>query len=244
MGEENRFFRALNRINAILFLLTLSTVLLLALWGGYLLFASSARHHREYARDTPPDKQPLLFGGTLSSIDTPYTVLDGTGEAFLVLHRDVPYKPVALSSGGSGGDEIQVNLLIVDLASGRSRWMFRGTKRCIAASAMMHAKNPDAVPAGAPNPVTAVLLAVAEHDNNGNGVVDCGDGQSLYLYRPGAAEAVPLMPATFINSIHQTADGQMLVTYSKGDGDRVAIFETSGFHRISDESLPFPPPER
>jgi len=241
MGEESGFFRVLGRINAVLFTLTVSVVLLIALVAGYTMFAGTRQAYRETAAQNPQTDETLEFGGTLSAIEDPYTTLDGTGEAMLVLHTDVQ-NPYRTFSSGRASTETDVNVLVLDLASGRSHWMFRGTKRCIGEFATVRAKSPDTVPQGAPNPVTAVLLGVAGRDSNGDGNAVCRDDQSLYLYRPGGGVAKLLLAAKSISAIHQTADDRVLVNYYDSRTLHVRIYSTPDFRTVSDEIIASTPP--
>ncbi len=235
MEEKNRFFRFLNRMNSIL--LALAGLAILFFIGGNLFFWPRYFEHPAAGLVHVEQADPNVsytFGSGLSTLDaTTISLLDGTSEAVMVLERDRNDRYGSFSSEGRGPSE-DVNVLIVNAATGRSHWLFHGVKQSIGGSYPVH---PAAAAAGATPAVIALLLAVATADTNHDNRIDRRDDESLYLYRPGMDRAVKLLAAKGISNVVQTGPEQVLVTYYDGKTDRLAIFSTADFKPIAQNAI-------
>jgi hypothetical protein len=246
MADDNRFFRWLRRINALLFFMGAAGFIVLA--GGSalsILFERQAVFREEPATvEAKSGGETYAFGGTVglpiaSTGAAALTHLDGTDEGIMVLQRGGP-RVYGLDSG-SRLDANDVNYLVVDLKTLKTRWLFRGVKRDIADAVTVREIVP--VPKDGPDRTTALLMPVAEADTNGDGKIDRADRHALYAYRVGSAGAVKLFDAQSISGIEQLDGDRVEVTYSDGKSDRAALLSAKDFHTIADTMLSALPPK-
>jgi hypothetical protein len=245
MADDNRFFGWLGRINAILFFLGAAGVIVLG--GGSVLSVlieqRGVSHVEPATVETKSGGETYAFGGMvggpIASIGAPtLTHIDGTDEGIMVLQRGGP-RLYGLDSG-SRLEANDVNYLVVDLKTMKTRWLFRGVKRDIAYAADIREIIP--VPKDAPDRTTALLMPVAEADTNGDGKIDRADRHALYAYRVGSASAVRLFDAQTISEIQQLDADRVEVTYYDGKSDRAALLSVKDFHTIADTALSALPP--
>ena len=233
MADDNRFFRWLGRINSMLFFLAVLGVLI----AIFTMFAGEVPHGPPLAAQTKSGEDTYSFGGGLAEAANMsiLTHLDGTEEGIVVLQRTARGNPYGLSSGGRSYDSGTVNLLSLDLKTMKSRWLFAGVKRDIAGVYQVRALVP--VPQNATDPVTALLMDVADADTDGDGKVTSSDHHALYVYRLGGAEPVKLADAWSITGVQQLDAERIAVTYYDGKIDHALLLSARDFHTIADAPL-------
>jgi hypothetical protein len=236
MADDNRFFRLLGRVNAVLFFLACCAVLLavgIMFAGEPLLRPSGA----PYAAVETAGGDTYEFGGNLN-LDSDFstlTRLEGTEEGFLVLQRDSGGYKHRVSLSRDRGETDNVDVLLFDLRTMQSRWMFRGTGQDIQRAYRIREVFP--APEKGVDPVTALLMPVAAKDTNGDGKINSNDAHALYLYRPGTARAVKLLDAVLVNDVEQIDSGRVLVLYSDGKADHAAMLSAKDFSVIAQAAV-------
>jgi hypothetical protein len=234
MTDDNSFFRWLGRINSILFFLVVAGAgLLIGANAGLDIFIP--QHNDAHAVVETASGDTYDFGGSLNvkeDYSSAMTRLEGTQEGFMVLQR--------ASRGGSLGSRggygtANVNVLLFDLRTMQSHWMFEGTRQDIERAYAVHAVVP--VPNDGADPVTALLMPVATRDTNGDGKIDRNDADSLYVHRPGSAGAVKLLDAVSVNTIEQIDSDRVLVTYYDGKIDHAAMLSAKDFSIIASAAI-------
>jgi len=236
MGDDNAFFRWLGRINAMLFFIAAACVIVLM--GGNALMWGPMSRDTPTAAEVKSGDDTYTFGGTIGgpSIVTgapSITHLDGTDEGVMVLQRGES-RAYGLSSAAryEGGD---VNLLLVDLKTMKTRWLFEGVKHDI--GQILEVRSSVPLPQNSADPVTALLMPVAAADTNGDGKVTRADGDALYLYRVGSAKAVKLFDAKAISGMEQIDSERIAITYYDGKTDHAALLSAKDFRTIADTAL-------
>jgi hypothetical protein len=233
MADDNRFFRWLGRINSLLFFLAILGVLA----AVFVMFAGEVPHGPPLTAQTKSGGDTYSLGGALG--DAVYssllTHLDGTDEGIVILRRDGRGNPYALSSGSRLYEGGTVNLLSVDLKTMKNRWLFRGVKRDIAGVFQIREAVP--VPQNAVDPVTALLMDVADADTNGDGKVTSSDHHALYVYRLGGSEPVKLVDAWSVSNVQQLDGERIAVTYYDGKIDHALLLSARDFRTIADAPL-------
>jgi len=235
MAEDNRFFRWLGRINAILFFLVVTGIALLI--GANIGLDFVLPHYETHAVVETASGDTLEFGGNLTlgeDYSSAMTRLEGTQEGVMVLQRVDPSRG-SLSSSGRYGATANVNVLLFDLGTMKNHWMFRGTRQDIERAYAIRAVVP--APKDGIDPVTAILMPVATKDTNGDGKIDRNDADSLYLHRPGSAGAVKLFDAVSVTTIDQLDSGRVLVTYDDGKTEHAAMLSTKDFSIIASATI-------
>lgn len=237
MADDNRFFRWLWRINSILFFLGASTVV--ALIGiPELLRTTMPREAPATAQATDEGYTYEFNAGGLgdATYSTLLTHLAGTDEAIAVLQGSTRGGgSYGLSSRGRSYEISTVNLLSVDLKTMKNRWLFPGVKRDIQSVYQVRATAP--VPQNASDPVTALLMDVADADTNGDGKITASDRHSLFVYRPGSARPVKLVDAWSISGVQQLDGERIAVTYYDGKTDHAVLLSAKDFQVVADTVL-------
>jgi len=236
MADDNRFFRWLGRINSLLFFLGVVGLLLFV--GGSALMWRTVSREEPVAAITKSGGETYAFGGSIGaptpSLGGPeITRLEGTDEGVMVLQRGGPR-----ASGldrVSGYDANDVNYLLVDLRTMKTRWLFDGVKRDIGYAFQVRETVP--APQNSPDPVTALLMPVAEADTNGDGKINGTDHHALYLYRVDSAGPVRLLDSHSISGIEQLDGERVVVSYYDGESDHAALLSAKDFHMIADTRL-------
>jgi hypothetical protein len=221
--EENRFFKWLGRANAII-LFFAGIAILVALVGYNILPAWRGSAEPNPSAAAGPSQRELhyMVGElplAISSSDL--TLFDNTNEGMMVL-----------TSRSFG--ETNVNILIVNLETMKSRWMFPGNRRSIGS---VHVIN-STFPKTASNRVVGLVIPVASSDTDKDGEITNGDEETLYLYRPGSgSDPVPLLTAKSAN-VQQLSSERMMVLYNAGrDDDRMALYSIPEFKRLAGNPL-------
>lgn len=236
MADDNRFFRWLWRVNSILFFL--GVLGLMALVGIPALSWFTETHEAPATAQTAKGGDTYEFN-TTGLGDAAYsallTHLDGTEEGVAVLQRVGPGGSYSLGSRRQGYESSTVNLLSVDLKTLKNRWLFSGVKRDIQSVYRIHASVP--VPQNGSDPVTALLMDVADADTNGDGKVTDADRHSLYVYRAGSAAPVKLVDAWWVSGVEQLDGERVVVTYYDGKVDHAVLLSAKDFHVVADTIL-------
>ncbi|HEX4862225.1 MAG TPA: hypothetical protein VFV07_13390 [Rhizomicrobium sp.] len=235
MADDNRFFRWLGRINSLLFFLG-AAGLIAAVGIPALVWATMPRE-TPVSAETKSGEDTYSFGGALSeSVNSSLlTHLDGTDEGIIVLQRDTRRGSYGLSSDSRSYEESMVNLLSVDLKTMKNRWVFHGVKRDI--TDVYRVRETVPVPQDATDPVTALLMDVAEADTNGDGKITSADHHSLYVYRLGGTEPTKLIDAWSVSNVQQFDGERIAVTYYDGKIDHALLLSARDFHTIADAPL-------
>lgn len=255
MTDNIGFFRWVWRFNA----LALACVALLAAAGiGYQAWRSF--HHSDYdkpAGEFTPVPRVAEQNATYRIEDAPYgfgnlvLTAGSSRERLLSLRRwegspqsyglaDV-VAPRAMNVIVGGMDA--VNLLIMDVDTGKSRWMFSGYKRRVMSGEPLYATEPSlAVLMGntevvAPAAVGVVLRVVddfSEDDPKANEKRPV----SLYYYRTGMTKPSKFLTATLVVSTRQIGADKYQVVYERGPAAYAATYSVADFKLLSQEPLP------
>lgn len=254
MSDQNRFFRFLWRVNA-----------LLVLFAGITLGVVIARHYIEvfqlekYVPPVPalgsaepvPEAKPFYYLAALEPNQAFYatyvpgqnrrpwlSATDSDSERLLALMRndgalplpngtiDINYVPKAVE---------QVNFLAVDGATGESHWLLSGFKHAITKYEVLTDTPKDPANAAV---MTAVVMQVVEADTNKDGVLDYADKQTLYVYHPGEKTAAKLFSADAIVDQGLTRNATYVITYVNAGVYKVAIYEVPSFKFVREKTLP------
>lgn len=238
MAEDNGFFRWLGRINAVLFLLAAIGVILAV--GGLYLQSLDVWEQPPAAPVAQKGDDTYEFGiGIGASVLNPYdwniAVLDGTDEGVLVLQR----RGSASGSVSRYGLNRNVNLLLVDLKTMQSRWLFAGVKHDIGRIVTVH----ESVTAREEKQtaVTALLLSVASADSNGDGKISAADDHALYAYRIGGGAPLKVIDAKSVAGVQQLDSDRVMVEYFDGKANRIALLSAKDFKPLAQSALPAMP---
>jgi hypothetical protein len=236
MGDDNRFFRWLGRINAILFFLAVAGAIVLV--GGESLIWSQPMRDTPVTAEAKKGNDTFSFGGTFGgpfvALGAPsITHLDGTDEGVMVLRRGgsryAGFDSVS-RMGGSG-----VNFLLIDLKTMKTRWLFDGVKRDIGRVFEVRSSIP--MPQNSSDPVTALLMPVAAADTNGDDEITQADDHALYVYRVGSAKAVKLLDAKSISGMEQIDSDRIVISYYDGKTDHALLLSARTFAPIADTAV-------
>ncbi len=249
MKDENGFFRYVWRFNAL--------VLALAGLGGAILFGFGLWAQFGGQRDFGPVGHfaPVPKSAeqkfTYRLKDTEYgeagstLVVGSTHERLLSLMRwNGSPRSYGLAESIVSTGRISavgaVNLLIVDVDTDASRWMFHGYDRLILTEEDLYTTEPDGSPYTRTNlpPAFGVVLAVVENDTDSDGELTGWDRQALYAYRVGATQPTKFLSADTIISRKQIATDKYLVVYENGKTATAATFPVPEFKLLSEKPLP------
>jgi hypothetical protein len=236
MTDDNRFFRWLGRINAMLFFLAAAGVIVFV--GANALIWSPMSHDAPAGAEAKNGDDTYAFGGTIGAPSAvtgaaSITRLDDTDEGVMVLQRGGS-NPYGLESR-SRFETSDVNFLLVDLKTMKNRWLFEGVKRDI--GQVLEVRSSVPVPQNASDPVTALLIPVAAADTNGDGKITRADDNALYVYRVGSAKAVKLFDAKAISGMEQIDSERIAITYYDGKTDHAVLLSARDFKTIADTTL-------
>ena len=238
--DSNPFFRFLGRVNTVLITLAGLAILCGAvvseLW--WMPYAPRGAQHAV----APVDQAGYSYhldDIQLSQMGSDAAVPDGWNQAVMALDRqrgDGDSNPYSGSFSGSRGSDVRsVNLLLVDIATGATRWLFPGTARDIVSMSAVHGAKTEAYANG---PVSAMLMTVADADTNHDGRIDGGDDVTLYVYKPGAAAATKILAAHDVWSVHQIDPARLMVLYNDAKGAHMAVFSTADYRVLTSSVLP------
>ena len=222
MQNAEKYFRYLWRFNAAM-VAVIGLAIVVAFVANLLSPLWSASHSGQSGNFAPvPKSTEHGYTYRLAGDAIP---LSGTREQIFALKR---------WKGDPGGRD--VNLLVVDNGSAKSRWLFRGTDRMILARDEVHAS--DIANFNTFSPVVALVLTVVDADTNDDGRIDRKDRKSLYFYRVGAASAVKFFTADRILSAQQAGADRYLVIYENGSKAAAQLFSTFDFKPLFQSPLP------
>jgi hypothetical protein len=250
MQEENRFFRFVWRLDAVL--LALAAILVLGLLATFAIENLMRPRYREEPEGT---FRPVPKGAEQNYTYRLEDQGDGPSlphEKMLALRRwngpPASYGlAMELRDSSSGYRNVDaVNLLVIDTQSGASKWLFGGYKRRILSQEAVYQgapKQPAPLPAQSGSK-TAIATAIAlvlrtiDADTNKDGELDSKDVQSLYYFRSNNARAVKFFSAEYILSSGETDTGDYLIVYEQGREAFAATFEIPDFKLKSTQKLP------
>jgi hypothetical protein len=231
--DSNLFFRFLGRVNTVL--ITLAGIVVLIAFISSEMWFLPFEGGRRGGQLIEPEDRFRLAAVTERPIDSTFTVPDGWSEAVMMLQRGgLPYRDIGLSSSGRVRED-GANILLIDMISAKTRWLFAGTARDISYTSFVHGPKTAALVDG---PVTALLLAVADADTNHDGEIDNRDDDALYVYKEGAVAPAKILSTHIIWSIRQLDAGHVIVAYNDGKAERMALFSTGDYRLLSSISLP------
>ena len=217
MHEENRFFRILWRVNAVLLALTgLLAVGLLCTVAVGLLMSNFGRH------DEPVPMKSAAGDKVRYELAPEGTPLQGTPFMLYTLNRRSGAFADEGSFSGRGNTGQDANYLIVDSGTASGTWLFAHETQAIWSHVLLY-KTPSA---DGGDVVTAMILTVADTDTDKDGALTGRDRQSLCFYRPGDARAVKFFTADNIWSVRQIDADRFSVVYGDGGKTAAAVFST------------------
>jgi hypothetical protein len=237
--DQNRFFRWVWRLNA----------LLLAL-GGILIVGFAAKNLLFTPQWQPPPEGHFAPVPKDAEKDSTYrleaTNIGFAGENILSLHKwnGVPRSyglamEMRVSSSYMGAID-GVNLLALSGSTGAGHWLFHGYKRVVVSEAGMVRDSVPPVPGVVPNPIALVIQTI-DADTNNDGEFTEKDKQSLYVYRPGMQFAEKFLDADYIVSREQIDADHFLVVYEHGRSAIAATFSIPDFKLKSERPIPSVP---
>lgn len=160
---------------------------------------------------------------------------NGSPESYGLQHME-------LRSSVSYTSARSVNLLAIDQSTVESHWIFRGYNRAILSDDPVYDVIPSPIVPFEPGPARssaiALVITVVDADTNKDGELTEKDRQSVYVYRPGTAEAVRLLTADFIVSRQQSGNDRYLVVYENGSSAIAATYSVPDFRLIVEKPLP------
>ena len=133
-----------------------------------------------------------------------------------------------------------VNLLILNVETGDSHWMFAGYHRAIVTGEPVYPVDPYITEASqAPSiPPGFMVLLVRDSDDNHDGKLDDKDRISLYAYRAGTPAPIKFLTADLIISTRQIGADKYMVVFEQGKSAFAAIYALDGFKLLSKKPLP------
>jgi hypothetical protein len=251
--EDNKFFRYVWRVDAVLLAMAGLAVVVLVTWE---LVANLLRPGYEPVpegnfRPVPKDaEQNYTYrledqGGAASLPHEKILALrrwKGAPASYGLAKSRVLEESSAYISAEHSYVDV-VNLLLIDTVSGTSRWLFNGYKRLVSSQEIIYAGGPRswAVEPSQNQPIALVIHSV-DADTNNDGEFDSKDDQSLYYLRPNDSRAVKFFSAKYMLSTGETDRGDYLVVYEKGRSAFAATFRVPDFKLKSLKQLPAVPP--
>jgi len=248
--EENKFFRFLWRVDAILLALAGIgvAILVIVILLAWLLRPRYEPNPEGHFRPVPKNAEQNY---TYRLEDQAYGAAL-PHQKMLALRRwkgapasyGLEERAVVPSSTYSYADA--VNLLVIDTATGASRWLFKGYKRLVVSQDAIYGGGQQwPVPATGradQKPPIALVIHSVDADTNGDGEIDSKDIQSLYFFRPNDPRAIKFFAADYILSKGETDAGDYLVVYEKGRSAFAATFHIPDFKLKFLKRLPDVPP--
>jgi hypothetical protein len=227
MQDNNRFFQFVWRVNALAIAAVAVVAGMLGLYGlgsivGYetrdrevtdLVTVDPEVPRQEEARLG----QPFPIGGT-QVVRIPLYLAQKTDATYYIK---------------SSGDNI-VNELYVDSNTGKSTWLFKGTKRLIfnQTSVLRQLKSEQ------PN-VTSLVYALVDNDSNKDGRLSPKDLAAIGYSSPDGAIYTPLIDGIEkLYAIEQVSDDRLMILYSRNGESRMITYALPGFTTIVDNALP------
>ncbi len=248
MADENKFFRIVWRFNALVLACAAiaggGTIIynLLHPWrpvepapvGHFAPVPRGAEKGFTYRLESHSERR-LIGREELIALDR----WNGAPETYGLQHMELR---ASVSYGASYISTRSVNLLAIDQSTVESHWIFQGYDRAILADDSVYDVLPSPIfPLGAgptPSSAIALVITVVDSDTNKDGELSEKDRQSLYVYRPGEAEAVRLLTADLIVSRQQSRNDRYLVVYENGSSAIAATYSVPDFKLIVEKPLP------
>jgi hypothetical protein len=249
MQEQNKFFRFVWRLDAIL--LALVGILAIGLIGTVFIEYWTFNGYRPVPEGhfAPVPKSAEL--NNTYRLEVLPDVASLQNEQFYSLQRwNEPPRDYGLAMVSAARSESfyhyanAVNVLAVDTGTVKSHWLFNGYHRAVVDQQGIYKGGPitnsGPVPFGqrqVEDPIALVIRTV-DKDSNNDGELNSKDRQSLYYYRPADNQAVKFFDADYIISMQEVDGGNFFVVYEKGQSAFAATFGVPNFKLLSEHSLP------
>jgi len=245
--EENRFFRFLWRLDAILLalagLLAIGLILALAIQDWIWRHPSEPVPEGHFAPVPKSAEQNYTYRLSVQA-DLP----SFAQEQFYALQR---WKGAPSSYGLAmaitvGSSPIYhytdaVNLLAVNTTTGASHWLFEGYRRAVVDQQSIYSGGPPPTvppPGGSRENPIALVIRTVDRDSNNDGQLDFRDRQALYFYRAGDKSASKFFESEYILSMQEVEGGNFFIVYEKGQSAIAATFRVPDFKLLSQNKLP------
>jgi len=237
--DQNWFFRAIWRLNAVL--LALGGILIVGFAGWNMLFAprwqpTPAGHFAPVPTDAEKDSTYRLEPtGVDLAKENIFSLRkwDGSPRSYgLAMQMTLSRSYVSSLDG--------VNLLALDDTTGAGHWLFHGYNRAVVSEEGVTVTKFVPVP-GAVAESIALVVQTIDSDTNKDGELTDKDRQSLYVYQPGMQFAEKLLDADYIISRTQTSADSFLVVYERGKSAVAVTYTVPDFKLKSEKPLPSVP---
>jgi hypothetical protein len=165
-------------------------------------------------------------------------VVEGTAYMLHSLQR-YPTEPNRLPIKSSYHHDFRtVNLLLVDGANAKGRWLFDGVRQFIGVQNKVF----DPATLGGDDSqrrAVALIVEAVSADTNKDGEIDFGDDVALIAHRFDSGARVELLTGPLaIASVRQLEDGKIVVMYEVGEKTVVANFDGRDFRPLAKGELP------
>jgi hypothetical protein len=246
MADDNKFFRFIWRLDAIL--LAIAGALAITLLGvGFVTNFLRPKYEPIPEGNFRPVPRAAEQNYTYR-LESQYDTASLPHERILVLRRwkgspesygfALEKPPASLSYSSYSTYTDAANLLAINTDDGTSRWLFEGYGRTILTQEVIFNGPPPSIGrATSAEPIASVIRSV-DSDTNKDGELDGKDTQSLYAYRPGDTRAVKFFTADYILSAGETDAENYLVVYEKGPSAFAATFHIPDFKLKSVQKIP------
>lgn len=222
MQEENRFFRYVWRLNAVLFAAG-GLLILFAVFGGYSLLFHS---HDQAAPNLVVAPKGAPAARYILSSD-PENL--GGGQGLLFTLEKYTDEPRGLSSYSPRGET--VNLLVVN-GDAVGHWIFPGIGQRICQRTRIGISDEE------DSPVAALVMSVAQSDTNKDGEISCADSQMVYAYPMNARGPSKLFSADTVRSVTKIGPSKVLIVFDANGNSIAAVVATADLRVVSRKLLP------
>jgi hypothetical protein len=259
MSDENRFFRFLWRLNAILVSLVCVSVVIIVAVAVFNKFVGPRWQEPlpvSYFAPVPKgaeQKYTYRIEGGYYATELMVLANANSNEQLFPLRRwqgkpaehGFAENPYGLQDiGGSSSivtsrepGVLTVNLLSVETNTGASHWLLPGYERSIASTDAIYGTAPLNGAIDRTTPAVASIIMVYDADSNKDGQYTAADQPTLYMYRAGDAMATKLLTTDAIVTAHQVGS-TYLVIYEKGKSAFAATYSIPEFKLLSQKPLP------
>lgn len=227
MTENNRFFKLVWRVNALVICIVALLAGLLSLYGLYSVLKDQTRDRQVsdllIVNPEQPVQEEVILGFPRA--------IAGTSGVRIPLYRE--QKTEVRYYSKSSNDNI-VNELFVDSITGQGTWLFKGTGRIVLNSADIMQKLKTDAPL-----VTAILYTLVDKDSDANGRLTSGDQISVGFSNPQGTSYTPLLDQIEkLFALEQVSDDRLLLLYVKNGESRMATYSLPGFSIVNDKAVP------
>jgi hypothetical protein len=227
MDDNNRFFKFVWRVNALLLAAIGGLGLLLTVYATSELALNLTRERSVEnvvtIDPTVPVEEDIYLG--------PSTLQNGSNFVRLPLYREQRRSMGYYSKMASDN---MVNVLFLDTVSGQKKWLLKGTNRQILSElSIVNAFADDQ------RKVLSVLYTIAEKDSDGDGRITQYDTKALAVANPdGSGYRVVLDNIERLYSADQIRDNRVLVVYAQGSASKTLLFNVPDFSVVENSDIP------